>query len=361
MISNFQHLGVGVQNHENSLKWYYKYFGMNYHFFNEEASAPLMEKYTNNTIINKKAALIANTKGGAAMEVICPTLNTSQTKFNPPRLGDLGILCGIIKTKSVSQHHRYFIQNKIKVSKICLTPDGLKTFFVKDNNGLQFQVIRDSNWFSKNSHISGGIRGCIIGVSDMEKSLKLYKDILGYTQLVYDTTANYDDWDNNFEEAAEGGFRRVKLMKPGTGFDKGFERFVGTYSIVLVQDLERKPQKAQENRIWGDVGFAHIAFDVDDMESTKIDLQRFGIEFTCDSKDALAMDKNVKVHCAYIEDPDGTLIELIDVHKMPIIKKFGIYLNRKKNGITQPVPNFMLKMLKYGTIKYSNKQIDLLN
>jgi len=28
-------------------------------------------------------------------------------------------------------------------------------------------------------------------------------------------------------------------------------------------------------------------------------------------------------HFAYVEDPDGTLIEFVETHKIPIIKKLG--------------------------------------
>ena len=33
---------------------------------------------------------------------------------------------------------------------------------------------------------------------------------------------------------------------------------------------------------------------------------------------------------SYIEDPYGTLIEFVETHKVPIIKKIGWYINLKK-------------------------------
>ena len=37
-------------------------------------------------------------------------------------------------------------------------------------------------------------------------------------------------------------------------------------------------------------------------------------------------------HFAYIEDPDGTLIEFVETLKIPIIKKLGWYINLEKRA-----------------------------
>jgi hypothetical protein len=58
-----------------------------------------------------------------------------------------------------------------------------------------------------------------------------------------------------------------------------------------------------------------------------------------------------KVHCTYIDDPDGTLIELIEVYKVPIVEKWGIFLNVEKRDPLKPLPNFMLNALRFSRIK----------
>ena len=63
------------------------------------------------------------------------------------------------------------------------------------------------------------------------------------------------------------------------------------------------------------------------------------------------MGDSTKVHCTYIEDPDGTLIELIEVYKIPIIEKLGINLNVEKRHPSKPLPNIMLKALKFSRVK----------
>ena len=60
---------------------------------------------------------------------------------------------------------------------------------------------------------------------------------------------------------------------------------------------------------------------------------------------------NTKVHCVYIEDRYGTLLELIEVYKVPIIEKWGIFLNVEKRDPLKPLPNFMLKALRFSRIR----------
>nr|HMP31069.1 VOC family protein [Saprospiraceae bacterium] len=45
---------------------------------------------------------------------------------------------------------------------------------------------------------------------------------------------------------------------------------------------------------------------------------------------------------AYIEDPDGTLIEFVETHKIPIVKKLNFYYDLRKRPIQKPLPSLML-------------------
>ncbi|WP_287965708.1 VOC family protein [Diaphorobacter sp.] len=59
-------------------------------------------------------------------------------------------------------------------------------------------------------------------------------------------------------------------------------------------------------------------------------------------------------HFSYIEDPDGNLIEFVETHKIPLIKKLGIHINLRKGDFEKPLPTWMLKFLKLGRIKSSS-------
>lgn len=350
-IHGIQHLGVGVPEHEAAWKWYRKFFGLDVPFFNDEAPAPLMDIYTNNSTITKRAAMVMNLKGGCAMEVVSPTSVKAKFPEIEHQLGDLGIYMGKVKSPDVEKAFNYFKENGADVvSEIVTLPDSRKGFYVKDPQGLLFQVIEIKNeYYTNYNHVCGGIVGCVIGVSDIEKSRTLYSDILGYDKVIYDETGEFEDL-----KSLKGGntkFRRVLLTQenPSGG---GFTRLSGSTYIELIQEIsERVPVKLYKGRIWGDVGFVHLGFDVRGMNELGEVLAKAGFGFTCNTNDVLSMGDSTKVHCTYIEDPDGSWLELIEVYKIPIIEKWGIHLNVEKRAPNQPLPDILLKAMRFMRIK----------
>ena len=48
---------------------------------------------------------------------------------------------------------------------------------------------------------------------------------------------------------------------------------------------------------------------------------------------------------AYIETVDGTLIEFVETHKIPILKAVGWYLDLRKRRPDKSLPRWMLRAL----------------
>lgn len=349
-INGIQHVGVGVPNHGESWKWYRQNFGMDICFFDGEAEAPLMTIYTKGDVINKRAAMISNLHGGCAMEVVSPTSFTATDASITHELGDLGIFITAVKTSKLETVYKEFKANGTTVlGPILTSPIGEKSFFITDPNGLIFQMVEGDDWFifPKKTGM-GGPNGVTIGVTSIQESMRLYADILGYDHVVMDETGVFDDWKNI--PGGQKKFRRVRLTqsnKPGGGFAK----ITGKTYIELAQALDYSPNKIYDNRLWGDTGFVHLGFDVRGMDELGKDLAEKGFGFTCNTDDALTMGGSTRVHCTYIEDPDGTLIELIEVFKIPIIEKLGIFLNVEKRDPKKPLPDFMLKAMRFSRIK----------
>ena len=70
--------------------------------------------------------------------------------------------------------------------------------------------------------------GGVVGVTDMDTSFKLYKDILKYDKVLLDETGTFEDWADL--PGGEQTFRRVILVpsNPGTG---GFASLMGPTRI----------------------------------------------------------------------------------------------------------------------------------
>lgn len=347
-INGIQHIGVAVTDMDMSLRFYRKYFGMDIPFFDSVAAAPLMKVYTRDEVITKRASMILNLQGGCAMEVIRPTSFEPVGPKNPVQIGDLGVQITQVKCKSVETSFQFCREEgATMLGDLVEDPLGRKTFYIEDPDKNIFQYIPGKSWYTSTRHHSGGAVGCTIGVSDMEESLKLYADILGYDEVLGDESGNFDDL--RALPGGQGSFRRVWLTQKGDPRG-GFAKVAGKTQLELVQCLDRTPDKIFEDRIWADTGFVHLGFDAKRMVELGDELAKEGFAFTCDSRDALDMG-TTKVHCTYIEDKDGTWIELIEVYKVPIIEKFGIFLNVEKRDPSKPLPDYMLKALRFSRIK----------
>jgi hypothetical protein len=129
-----------------------------------------------------------------------------------------------------------------------------------------------------------------------------------------------------------------------------FSNLPGDVEIELVQHINKKSQRIFKDRYWGDCGFIHLCFDVTDMDALKELSERLGYKFTVVSKDSFAMD-TAKGRFSCVEDPDGTLIELVKTHKIPIIKKLNWHLDLKERKRGKPLPHWMITMLGLNKVK----------
>ncbi len=226
-------------------------------------------------------------------------------------------------------------------------PVGNQQFFLTDPYGNLFAVVRAHDWFMGPDHPTGGVSGALIGVSDIDRSLPFYRNILGYDSLLYDEEGVFSDF-----KTLPGGDRKVRraLLTHSIPRKGALSNLLGTSTIELVQLMDETPRKLFENRYWGDLGFIHICFDVNGMDQLKQFCKENGAPFTAESGEKFEMG-DAGGRFAYIEDPDGTLIEFVETHKIPIIKKIGWYLNLERRDPAKPLPDFILKALSLTRVK----------
>lgn len=359
-ISGIQQVGIGVSQVQEAFQWYRLHFGMDVPIFEEAAVAGLMLPYTGGQPQARHAILALNMQGGGGMEIWQYTGRTPVPPAFRPQLGDLGIGIAKIKCRDVwACFHDLRKQGVTMLTNPAPRPDGEEHFYVEDPWGNPFEVVAAHDWFSTDSgswlfpggrprRLTGGIYGAVVGVSDMERSIDFYSKVLGYSTVVYDQTGEFGDW-----QAVAGSFehyRRVLLRHPERR--KGpFSRLLGDTEIELVQALDRVPRKIFENRFWGDLGYIHLCFDITGMNEMKAHCAALGHPFTVDSSGSFDMGEAAG-YFSYIEDPDGTLIEFVETHKIPILKKISWYLDlRGRSNPASPLPLWMLRALGLGRVK----------
>jgi catechol 2,3-dioxygenase-like lactoylglutathione lyase family enzyme len=348
-ILGIQQVGVGIPDVQQAWTLYRRLFGFDVPIFQESAEAKLMTPYTGGTVHSRSAVLAINLNGGGGLEIWQFTSRKPEAPSFTPELGDTGVFVTKIKSKDVEESYKSIksVQSN-QVSDLLTDPAGQKHFFVTDAWGNAFQVVNGKDWFrNEKKYHCGGVAGAVIGVSDMDKAIAFYSGLLGFDKVIYDATSVFEDF--GFLKGGKGKFRRVLLERTyqpsGT-----FTKLLGTANIELVQCLDRSPKKIFANRFWGDLGFIHLCFDVRDMKELERFFASHGHPFTVDSASRFDMGEAAG-HFSYIEDPDGTLIEFVETHRIPILKKIGWYLDVSKRDRTKTLPDWMLGSLRFNRVK----------
>ncbi len=135
-----------------------------------------------------------------------------------------------------------------------------------------------------------------IVVSDMEKALVFYRDLLGLK--VAKDFKEEGDYIDSISGLSSVRVRMVKLTA-----DDG--------SMVELLQYLSHPRETHDNPQICDIGCSHIAFTVDDIDKEYGRLLERGVRFNCPPY--ISPDGYAKV--TFCHDPDGTSIELVEVLK----------------------------------------------
>lgn len=358
IISGIQQVGIGVVNLYEAWKYYIEMFNMDIRILEDNKVAELMLPYTGGKPQRRHAAIAVNMQGGGGIEVWQYAERTPKQLDFELKMGDLGLLVCKIKSRNVSAAYQHFLKNPKAsiVTGLNKNIDGHKTFYMKDPYGNLFQVVHDDYIFRDEGRLTAGVAGATIGVTDIERAMTVYGDILGYDTIIADETGVFPDYEGLPSGTDQFRRRLLTHSKPRQG---SFSQLFGPSTIELVQALDRTPKKLYEGRFWGDPGFIQVCFDIRDMEALGKYCAELGHPFTVDTtqqfKEGDSFDMgDAAGQFAYIEDPDGTLIEFVETHKVPIAKKLGLSINLKNRDPRKPLPKWMLKALRVMRVKSEN-------
>ena len=350
-VSGIQQVGVGCSRFEESWKWYIDMFQMDVRVLEDDTVAERMLPYTGGQAQKRHACVAINLQGGGGFEIWQYSERTPQRIDFDIQVGDLGIFCAKIKSRNVAAFHKELSAKYDKVGPVAKLPNGVPCFVVEDPWGNWFQVVEDSYLFIDEKRLGGGIVGAMTGCSDIDRTIPLYRDVLGYDKIVYDETGVFDDL--AFMRSGRQRYRRVLLAcsKPRKG---AFAKLFGESTIELVQALERTPRKIYEGRYWGDPGFIQICFDVTGMRALEKRCNALGYPFTVDScpNDEHFDMGEASGHFTYVEDPDGTLIELVEAHKLTILKRPHIFINMLTRNREKSFPKFFFRLMGMKKVRF---------
>ncbi|MGJ3260963.1 MAG: VOC family protein [Rhodospirillales bacterium] len=340
-ISGIQHIGIGVPDLDQAWHLYRRAFGFDVPVLRDQAEAPNMTRYTGGKVLVRDTVIALNDKGGGGIEVCQIMSRPCERPSFAPALGDLGINAVRLGSESPAQSLDHCRRLGFEVSAPSVAPSGEAIGSVIDPLGLVFQFVETHSWFRNRNFHCGGVSGAMMGVRDINAALDFYQNCLGFRRVIFDDTGHFEDFKSL--PGGDGAYRRLLLERdsPPRG---PFGRLFGINRLELVQCLDRTPQKIFGNRQWGDQGFIHIGFDVVDLDGVLKNLSEAGYPTTIRSNDDFKIG-DAAGSFAYVEDLDGTLVEIIETRRIPILKAIGWYLDLTKRERSSPVADWMLKAL----------------
>lgn len=150
-------------------------------------------------------------------------------------------------------------------------------------------------------HLIKEVRHIGIVVSDMEKSIKFYHDLLGL-KIVRDMNEK-GEYIDSMLSLDKVQVNTVKLS--------------AAQGDTLIELLDFKSHKDNQHRNFYTIGASHVAFTVNNIEELYKTLSKNNIKFNAPPQKS--PDGLVKV--TFCNDPDGTPVELVQVLDPSIIEK----------------------------------------
>ena len=193
-INGIQQIGLGNNDVYATWQWYIDHFNFDLPIFDEEAEAALMLPYTDGKPRSRHAVLALNYQGGGGLEIWKHTSFEPRASKNKILPGDLGIYASKIKVTDIQSSFQLLKSKSLNVLTPIIENSNGGYFYMKDLNGNVIQVVEATDWHKKKNWHSGGISGAILGVSDINKAIPFYRDILGYDQIIIDETGLQEEF-----------------------------------------------------------------------------------------------------------------------------------------------------------------------
>jgi len=143
-----------------------------------------------------------------------------------------------------------------------------------------------------------------IGVTDLERSIRFYSDVFGFSEL-YRLDFNDNEVAATMEQ--EGAFRSAMLLRDDV-------------RIELLQWVD-VPTSGGGKKPMTELGFTHLSFRVDDVDDLSAAVVAAGGAVHPQTLSHVGPEGSTKAGLLYYTDPDGTRIEVMS--NVPDLSSLG--------------------------------------
>ena len=182
--------------------------------------------------------------------------------------------------------------------------------YLRDPDGLMVQLveeIRPGEPAAKKPEVRGAFH-VGIGVSDVERSKAFYGNVLGFDRQVY----GFDGRNPDLDPVAGGPMRvQVAVLERSAANTAAISELPsGTVKLIAVP--EQKGEHIYKGRRWGDIGCMEFCMDVSHLEGAVEAAKAKGAPVYLPPCE-IGMGSGSKGKVAYIRDPDGTIVEFVEI------------------------------------------------
>jgi len=139
-----------------------------------------------------------------------------------------------------------------------------------------------------------GIHHTAISTGDIERSLRFYRDLLGFTEVFSSAWPVGTEATDRIVGLKDSSARVVMLR-------------AGNACVELFQYATPEPKPGDMNRPVCDHGITHLCLQVSDIDTEYARLAAAGMRFHCPPQPA------GRLRVTYGRDPDGNVVELLEV------------------------------------------------
>jgi catechol 2,3-dioxygenase-like lactoylglutathione lyase family enzyme len=138
-----------------------------------------------------------------------------------------------------------------------------------------------------------------IGVRDTDRTFEFYRKLMGFRIKLSDQTSYMEEMTPIIGALVE--LRALMAMNVGGGG-----------AIELIEHTSTRPQEPPDPVQWGDIGYLELGLKAFNLDQLYLDLKSKGVEFLTPVQ-SMELSVGGRERYAYLRDPDGLLLQLVEV------------------------------------------------
>lgn len=313
MITAFQHVGIGVHDVDTTYRFWSKLLGFKIKLNDLTRYADELEPIIGD-LVEMRMLMAMNVRGGGAIELVRHTSTEPLESPAPVEWGDIGILEIGLKAYNLDLLREKLSQKGVEFVTGILNArlkDGgrYRHTYLRDPDGLLIDLVEEPNG---GKPAVGGVIHVALGVSDLQKAREFYSNVVGFNQVIHES-----DDEEIPQEVSSGRKTRVVVLRQPPDLKSNLPILeAGTLKLVKTPDYKGK--RTFEGRRWGDIGCMEFALDVTELSRTYEEMIARGAE-ECHPPARVDMGSGSIGYVAYVKDPDGNFIEMVEVEKVMFV------------------------------------------